>query len=220
MQCQNLFRHCLKQYYLSSLQSFCGNKRVCITVHAFAYFPKMLSDDVSMRGQKEDGKARTSPQFLSQSESDPEPKRVWPLAFLCRLVGRAICPISDGCIHRGRAWQARRRSAGKKTPLVARAGASASPMNLSFVFAPLSVRPSAPPRILISVSPDYYYYFFPPSPTLLSLYKCQKDRETVSQVGDVRRMTATTRLILVSQARTTSEQSKNSLSRAMPSKAY
>ena len=59
-------------------------------------------------------------------------------------------------------------------------------------------RPSVPPRILISVSPDYYYYFFSPSPTLLSLYKCQKDRETVSQVGDVRRMTATTRLIVVS----------------------
>ena len=89
MQCQNLFRHCLKQYYLSSLQSFCGNKRVCITVHAFAYFPKMLSDDVSMRGQKEEGKARISPQFLSQSESDPEPKRVWPLAFSCRLVDLA-----------------------------------------------------------------------------------------------------------------------------------
>ena len=111
------------------------------------YFPKMLSDDVSIRGQKEvkkEGPRITTNPEPERVRSLPEPKEEeWPLFHVGRSVGRAICPISDGCIHRGR----ERRRAGKKSA-VGCAGAylrlcAASPMNLSFVFAPFPSLPSS-----------------------------------------------------------------------------
>ena len=114
-----------------------------------------------------------------------------PLFRVGRSDGRAICPISDGCIHRGRGARSKKSAVGCAGALLPPCFLPASPMNLSFVFAALPLLP-----LLWSFPHPNLGRWATSTITISSLRVLpsytnarQEQRETVGQVGDVRRIT-------------------------------